>query len=432
MGNAESAPITNQIPPQSQQRRSKFTNKVQQPQQRISSSSRRPVQESMQQSTPMRRVNQQPPRQNQQHVNIQVQLQRQQQQLEAQRRHQKRLEDQLKLQEEKNKMFQNYIEKQVQNNMKIEELESRYEPQEEAQPYQEEEEEEEDQQDKVYDPYEILGIDERASITQIRKAYKKRALQYHPDRGGSERVFNIIEKAYKTIMAEYEDEHQFENKINQEVRNVHYDSNMNSGLQNKYIDKDNFNINTFNDVFSKNRLDDVHDQGYGHMMNNTDANIEVDKTKKYNKNNFNVSDFNNNFNKVKTKKTSTQIMTYKEPEALISGDSLSFSELGQTNIDDFSSSQNNLQFTDYKKAHITDSTLIDPNKVKYKQYKNMNEIKRARDNIQYTMSQKEQQYYQRKKEEEEFREKQRQINIKERDYRIENKFRKMNTNMIRN
>ena len=168
------------------------------------------------------------------------------------------------------------------------------------------------------------------------------------------------------------------------------------------------------------------------MMNNTDANIEVDKTKKYNKNNFNVSDFNSNFNKVKTKKTSTQIMTYKEPEALISGDSLSFSELGQGNISDFSSSQNNLQFTDYKKAHVTDSTLIDPNKVKYKQYKNVNEIKRARDNIQYTMSQKEQQYYQRKKEEEQFREKQRQMNIKERDYRIENKFRKINTNMIRN
>ena len=36
--------------------------------------------------------------------------------------------------------------------------------------------------------------------------------------------------------------------------------------QNIHLDKDNFNINKFNDLFNKFKLSDINDDGYGNMM----------------------------------------------------------------------------------------------------------------------------------------------------------------------
>jgi hypothetical protein len=406
---------------------------------------RQPVQQRMQTNTQRtQQVRNNPQPRNTQNNAIQQQLRNQQQQIEAQRRHQQRLEDQLNLQETNNKMFQDYIENQVQSNMhkqrkitnssKNNEYRSSLPPPLPQQQYLKEEEsceeyDEEPSTDAQYDPYEILGIAKGCNIEKIKKAYKKRALQYHPDRGGNPAIFKIIEKSYRTLLNQYNEDHQYDNKINQEVRNVHYDANINNGMQNRHVDKDNFDINKFNTVFSKYKLEDANDTGYGNMMNNTPENIEVDKTQN-NKDNFNVNNFNNNFNKVKQTKRTDKIIEYKEPEALISGDSLSFSELGQTKIDDFSSSHNNLQFTDYKKAHVTDTTLIDPNKVKYKKYRNMNEIQKDRSNISYTMNKEDNTYHQKKKEEDDYKERERQSYIRDRDNIIQTRYQTINTNMI--
>ena len=454
MGNAES------VPQQQQQRRINVKQThVRQPQ------VRQPVQHRMHQQhrPPIQKVRY--PVQQQMHhknstsqyeinQNIQQQLNHQRQQLEAQSRHQKRLEDQLRLQEENNKMFQDYVESQVNTTPQIEytpstPIENTYVERESVHAdtnmnrsmnrsmntnmnrnYQKKTST--SIHSDEYDPYEILGIDSTASFDQIKKAYKKRALQYHPDRGGNAAIFKIIKKSYNQLVDKYNNEHQFEQKINQEVRNQHYDSSMNSGLYNKHIDKDNFDVNKFNKVFDEYRLDDENDDGYGDIMDNkTTTNIEVDKTKKYNKSNFNISNFNDNFNTIKKKNTSTKIIEYTEPEALISGDSLAFSELGAGKIDDFSSTQNNMQYTDYKKAHITETTLIDPNEVQYKQYNNLNDIKRDRDNLSYTLSSKDKEYYNMKKNREDNIEEQRRQRVSERDNIAFDQFNRINTNMIR-
>ncbi|OIN88961.1 hypothetical protein AUJ40_02780 [Candidatus Berkelbacteria bacterium CG1_02_42_45] len=54
----------------------------------------------------------------------------------------------------------------------------------------------------VQDCYKILGVEKNASTEEIKKAYRKLALKYHPDRGGSEedaRKFKEINEAYQVL-----------------------------------------------------------------------------------------------------------------------------------------------------------------------------------------------------------------------------------------
>jgi molecular chaperone DnaJ len=47
--------------------------------------------------------------------------------------------------------------------------------------------------------YDILGVSENASQEEIKKAYRKKAVENHPDKGGDEEVFKKISEAYDTL-----------------------------------------------------------------------------------------------------------------------------------------------------------------------------------------------------------------------------------------
>lgn len=47
--------------------------------------------------------------------------------------------------------------------------------------------------------YEILGVDKNATQDEIKKAYRKKAIEHHPDKGGDENLFKEAAEAYETL-----------------------------------------------------------------------------------------------------------------------------------------------------------------------------------------------------------------------------------------
>lgn len=48
--------------------------------------------------------------------------------------------------------------------------------------------------------YELLGVKKNATENEIKKAYRKKALKEHPDKGGDPEKFKDISKAHDTLM----------------------------------------------------------------------------------------------------------------------------------------------------------------------------------------------------------------------------------------
>lgn len=52
------------------------------------------------------------------------------------------------------------------------------------------------------DLYEVLGVDESATVAEVKKAYRKLSLKHHPDKGGDQAMFKRITSAFEVLSDE--------------------------------------------------------------------------------------------------------------------------------------------------------------------------------------------------------------------------------------
>ena len=104
------------------------------------------------------------------------------------------------------------------------------------------------------DYYDILGLDHSATKDDIKKAYRKLALKYHPDKNkekGAEEKFKEISEAYAVL---YDDE-----------KRKMYDQHGHAGIDQQYTKEDIFRTTDFGDIFRGMGFDfnDIFEQFFG-------------------------------------------------------------------------------------------------------------------------------------------------------------------------
>jgi hypothetical protein len=245
------------------------------------------------------------------------------------------------------------------------------------------------QQTKL-NPYKILGIGKNYDEKTLKKAYLKKAMVTHPDRGGSQLEFQQVSIAYTVLLKKLSDQNNnhLHNDLRDNSKSYMSDQSTNNMRNTKMVDQ--FDINLFNKIYDENKLDDVYDKGYGDWMDQNNNDKQLEQPKMFNKS-FNKDLFNSEFNKYKIQQQhqmGNQVVQYDEPQVNISmrgRDSLMV--LGQNNISDFSgTSEGGLNFRDYKDA-FTNSCLIDESSVNLDdRSNNIHAMKSSRSNINYKMS----------------------------------------------
>ncbi len=238
-------------------------------------------------------------------------------------------------------------------------------------------------------PYEILGVTKNFTLDELKDKYKRVAKKVHPDRGGSQQLFNLVTLAYKKLVEEYKLK-----KINKQFNELktdfsnYSDTQNNTQKRNPEFSKPQYQSNDFREVFNRtydnHKIHSAYDNGYGNFMIESDGRREdIDIAKKVN----NMKQFNSAFEAEPLNNYNRRMIVYKEPEALPSSSkSLKYTELGVGKVKDFSSSTNNLDCTDYKAAHSM-NRLADPRMMNNRRnFNSIDDVQADRSNISYQMS----------------------------------------------
>ena len=316
------------------------------------------------------------------------------------------------------------------------------------------------------DSLRLFQLQKNYTLDELKIAYKKLAMKTHPDKtGGNAEQFQLVTKCYMSLLEKHktrETEKPFndlrtgsksyleeQSKLN--MKNMNLNNNFNSkgntnggGNTNGNmqaiegtLQKDKFDPKLFNKIYEQNKLWESGDDGYGDWFKSSESDEAPEEVFG---NKFNLNVFNSTFEDYKEKVTGQNgaIQEYKEPQSLVS------SSTGFTDIDiyarkqdDFSKplpsgkgGKNDLSYTDLKTAYTGRGAFIDPNKVDFKTYKSVDELKRDRGNIRYDMTPEQQRDYEMKKNREIVEEERRQELVRQRDTVVANSYSKIHEKML--
>ena len=294
---------------------------------------------------------------------------------------------------------------------------------------------------KNVDAIKLFSLPKNYSLDQLKNAYKKMALQTHPDRpSGSKQKFQLVTQCYLSLVEKYKlresdktynDLRQASKEYISKQQDYNNNQQISVGSSGETLDKKNFNAKLFNKLYEQHKLWDPNDDGYQDWLSSTRD--EPDPTPLFS-NKFNIDVFNNTFSDMKNKGDNGQIVKHDSPSALVSCNN-GFTDLDNTNqISDFTrpleGATKGIAYTDLKTAYTSKGNLIDPNSVEYKQYKNVDELKRDRSNIKYEMTPEQIREEQIRKAREEEAERIRQDRIRQRDIMIGQNFSKAHQSML--
>lgn len=276
---------------------------------------------------------------------------------------------------------------------------------------------------KKYTPYEILGVSTDSSSKEIKSAYRHLCMKHHPDKGGDERIFKKLTKAYQVMLERAKMKEDMKNHRDlQDGYRSYMDSEMDcSAPKMPNFSGKKFNAEKFNALFDQNRVKSAYDRGYDEGDDDSEVEDENPSMGGYNNNTFNST-----FEDIKKKRMEKgEVVKYKEPEPLIGFGNLQYSELGVDEIDDFSSEiHDKMQFTDLKAAYGRKSK-IEIGESDRPEYRNVEDLQNARGRISYEMSEEDLEKEERRKYEEEMAEQRRLERLRRQDNEWEKHHNKM-------
>ena len=225
-------------------------------------------------------------------------------------------------------------------------------------------------------------------MKQLTKQYHKKALRYHPDKGGDALKYNIIKYAYQLLSEEHALRKKAQSVNGFREMKVNADRFREKQLKAPQHSSDRaFNINRFNQTFNQNPLDfGNRNDGYKDWMDSNEA-PEIEENTKGTIKYIDTDKFNGKFNKKqRRKKKQNQVVVYKEPEASYST-KLKFSEVDLSKPKNFNqvSLQSDVNYRDFKDAY-TNSDITDIKAPSRKNFRSVDELQNDRSNIDYQLS----------------------------------------------
>ena len=300
------------------------------------------------------------------------------------------------------------------------------------------------------DSLRLFQLQNNYTIDELKTAYKKLAMKTHPDKtGGNAEQFQLVTKCYMSLLEKYKNRES--DKPFNDLRDgskSYIEEQLRSRMKNKDIesiesdntpkvDKNKFDNKLFNKIYEQNKLWESGDDGYGDWFKSNQS--DETPTEIFG-NKFNINVFNTTFEDYKEKLTSRTgaIQEYKDPQELVSS-STNFTDIDiyARKVNDFSKplpvargGKNDLAYTDLKTAYTNKGAFIDPNSVEYKEYKNVDDLKRDRSNIKYIMTPEQMRDYELKKRREIEEEEKRQDLIRQRDNVVSSTYGKIHEKML--